>query len=105
MQFRPRLAVHEVGVKSGTPVVSLALPPRSLVVFSGPAYTEQMHSIEATAVEMVPEKFEDTPTDQSGVGLSPSAPIANADEAGLLPGDRLLRDTRISLTFRRVYKG
>ena len=68
----------------------LVLQPGSLVVFSGPAYSELLHS--------VPEGAEDT----VGDGRDGSVACLNAAEAGVAPGDVLTRGRRVSVTLRFV---
>lgn len=65
----------------------MAVLPRSLLVFSGEAYTDYLHGIDATAVEAV------------------DASVANAARCGLQIGSTLPRTgERVSLTVRRVLR-
>jgi alkylated DNA repair protein alkB homolog 6 len=99
--YAPAAAILSLGApavlrflaKSGTdgparrPVASVALMPRSLVVFWGEAYTAHLHGIDA-------------PPD--GVETIDSS-VLNADACGLTVGSRLPRGgARLSLTVRRV---
>ncbi len=64
---------------------SVILPPRSLLVFRGDAYTQCLHGIDAVEAESI------------------DGSVANAEQFGLQIGDTLPRTgPRISLTIRRV---
>jgi alkylated DNA repair protein alkB family protein 6 len=65
----------------------VACLPRSLLVFTGDAYSGCLHGIDALETEHI------------------DASIVNGEGVGLQPGDELLRGgERISLTVRRVLK-
>nr|KAF6318172.1 alkB-like protein 6 [Pipistrellus kuhlii] len=69
------------------PVTSLLLEPRSLLVLRDIAYTRLLHGIAAACVD---------PLDTASLPLNAAAcPLAR-------PGAHLVRDTRVSLTIRRV---
>ena len=110
MSFRPNLSTAEVGVKNGDAVLSLMLPPRSLVVFADAAYRDFLHSIEPALEEVVPSLFGAPPTDHdSPTAIAARArammvgPIGNASAASVAPGDQFERASRrVSLTFRRT---
>ena len=72
----------------------LLLQPGSLIVFSGPAYSELLHS--------VPEATADTVGGGGDDGRAPACPCINAAEAGVSPGHVVLRSRRVSLTLRYV---
>ena len=83
--FARRLAPDEVGVVSPDPVCSVYLRRRSLLVFSGDAYTAHTHAIDAAAADTI----DDT--------------CANAALASVEPGDVLdRRGLRHSFTLRRA---
>lgn len=84
MHFSPKLAPHRVGEEHGGPVASLVLQPRSLVVFTGPAYTDMLHGIDAAARDLV-----------GGV-----APVLNLYSAPFREGDVISRGDRVSITLR-----
>lgn len=69
------------------PITSLLVEPRSLLVLRGAAYTRLLHGIAATRVDEL-----DT------AALPPNAAACKS----ALPGARLVRGTRVSLTIRRV---
>jgi alkylated DNA repair protein alkB family protein 6 len=70
-----------------TPVAELLLRPRSLVVFSGEAYSSLLHSISEAPRE----------------AIGRWAPCLNAAQAGATEGEELeRRGVRLSLTFRHV---
>lgn len=71
----------------------LLLQPGSLIVFSGPVYSELLHS--------VPEATADT-VGGGGDSGEPACPCINASEAGVSPGDVVLRSRRVSVTLRYV---
>uniref|UniRef100_A0A8C5L0E0 AlkB homolog 6 n=1 Tax=Jaculus jaculus TaxID=51337 RepID=A0A8C5L0E0_JACJA len=69
------------------PITSLLLEPCSLLVLRGAAYTRHLHGIAAARVDE----------------LDPASPPPNAAACrSALPGARLVRGTRVSLTIRRV---
>lgn len=130
LSFRPQLKTEEVGILDGSPSLCLMLPRRSLVVFTSDAYTTHMHSISAAPVEVVPKTLlgsagngngADGSASEAGASSSGSGggeggvaggggpqhpgPIANASEAGVTPGDVVVRLKRVSLTFRKVKDG
>ncbi|XP_069918582.1 alpha-ketoglutarate-dependent dioxygenase alkB homolog 6 isoform X4 [Oryctolagus cuniculus] len=69
------------------PITSLLLEPCSLLVLRGTAYTRLLHGIEATRVDVLE---------------ATSLPCNAAACPSALPGARLDRGTRVSLTIRRV---
>ncbi|XP_040832331.1 alpha-ketoglutarate-dependent dioxygenase alkB homolog 6 isoform X2 [Ochotona curzoniae] len=69
------------------PIASLLLEPRSLLVLRGRAYTRLLHGIAATRVDVLE---------------ATSLPCNAAACPSALPGARLDRSTRVSLTIRRV---
>ena len=73
--------------------VELLLQPGSLIVFAGPVYAELLHS--------VPEATADT-VGGGGIAGSQVRPCINASEAGVSPGDVVLRGRRVSVTLRYV---
>eukprot|EP00039_Didymoeca_costata_P013476 m.205620 g.205620 ORF g.205620 m.205620 type:complete len:281 (-) comp15786_c0_seq11:6736-7578(-) len=94
LSFRPLLKTKDIGIKNDSPVLSVVLPRRSLVVFSKEAYTDYMHGIEAVREESI-DFCED----------AKPRPIANLNESIYKPGDKIERGDRVSLTFRRVKVG
>ena len=74
--------------RGDVPVATILLEPRSLVVFSGAAYTTLLHSIGEDAREAV----------------GAFAPCVNCVEACIAPGDAVVRDAaRLSFTFRHMW--
>ena len=73
---------------SRTPLASLLLPPRGLLVFGGAAYEEHLHSVPASTLDEL--------THAELVRLDGASPVA-ADGASAA-----LRSRRLSLTVRRV---
>lgn len=69
------------------PITSLLVEPRSLLVLRGTAYTRLLHGITATRVDEL-----------DSTSLPPNAAACQS----ALPGARLVRGTRVSLTIRRV---
>ncbi|XP_029416953.1 alpha-ketoglutarate-dependent dioxygenase alkB homolog 6 isoform X2 [Nannospalax galili] len=69
------------------PITSLLVEPRSLLVLRGTAYTRLLHGIAAAHVDEL-----------TATSLPPNATACRS----ALPGARLVRDTRVSLTIRRV---
>lgn len=69
------------------PITSLLLEPCSLLVLRGTAYTRLLHGIAATRVDVLE---------------ATSLPCNAAACPSALPGARLDRGTRVSLTIRRV---
>lgn len=87
MYFRPRLRPSQVGEATDAPLASVLLRRRSLVVFSGDAYINQTHGIDAVHAEVV----------------GGNAPCANLDVARAANGDTILvRNFRLSFTLRHA---
>lgn len=85
-----RFAERRLDGGGDVPVAQVLLEARSLVVFSGPAYTTLLHSIGEEPREAV----------------GAWAPCANAHVVGVAPGDAVVRDAdRLSLTFRHMWGG
>lgn len=83
MYFRPRLRPSQVGQVVDAPSASVLLRRRSLVVFSGDAYINQTHGIDAVHAEVV------------------GATCANLDLACAHDGDRIdVGNYRLSFTLR-----
>ena len=71
------------------------LPPRSLLVFTGAAYTEYLHGIEDVAEDVVDESVANRDAAAKAVGGG-----GGADGPLVIPRER----ARVSLTCRRVLK-
>jgi len=85
-----------------TPVLSLLLEPRSLVITSSSLYTSHLHGIDAMTEDCV------SASDNTIMDAEPVR-VANADLLGdpdtkkaVLQGRKLARETRYSLTCRDV---
>ncbi|XP_016049711.1 alpha-ketoglutarate-dependent dioxygenase alkB homolog 6 isoform X1 [Erinaceus europaeus] len=90
--YKPRQPEEEDGPaeqprQPPRPTTSLLLEPRSLLVLRGTAYTGLLHGIAAASVDEL-----------DATSLPPNAAACRLAQ----PGARLVRDTRISLTIRRV---
>lgn len=85
---------NEAGERNLKPRWRILQEPRSLLVTSGPMYTETLHGIEEVKVD---EKMEDE-------GIANWAFLGERDRYANLEGARYERRLRVSLTYRDVVK-
>lgn len=89
MHFSPRIAAEDIGRPGvdSSPLASLVLRERCLVVFADDAYSNLLHGIDALSEENVGEC---------------GAPVINAHLVETPEGTIIRRKFRVSLTFRQV---
>jgi alkylated DNA repair protein alkB homolog 6 len=92
MSFHPRLSSDEIGLTAHTPAAAMSvfLQPRSLLYFSGEAYHNYLHGIEARF-------FDDLRTEENLINRPALVRIENPDEQ--IVG----RGKRISFTIRHLF--
>ncbi len=88
MMFSPNVATYRIGLDSTDPIEAIILRRRSILSFSDEAYTGYLHSIAEVASETV--------------NSTQTCPVVNMKESKGFQGEVILREKRISLTFRHV---
>ena len=84
--YREKLEEENKGEDSNSPLFSIALRPRALLIVKDEVYTKYMHGIAERKEDEIDEK------------------VINAKEAQLERGQVLQRELRVSLTIRHVKK-
>ena len=88
LSFKERLKTEEIGERQAATVHSVVMQPRSLLVFSGSVYSELLHGVEASSIDVI---------DHTTINKS-------SEEEGMRMGDVVHRKPRVSLTMRHFYE-